>query len=107
MYYGLVAAPLAQLLKKDAFGWSEQVNWAFEQLKQAMVTLPVLALPDFDIPFIIETDASGYGVDAVLTQRQRPITCFSQVLFDRARMKSLYEHELMDVVLAVQNGVIC
>ncbi|KAL0551289.1 hypothetical protein IC582_010375 [Cucumis melo] len=100
--YGSMATPLTQLLKKGVYEWTAAAHEVFEKLKVAMMTLPILALPDFSLPFEIETDASGYGVGAVLIQNNRPIAYFSQTLAMRGRAKSVYERELMVVVLAVQ-----
>lgn len=82
--YGTIAALLTQLLKKAAFLWSEVEQEAFEILKRAMITLSVLALSDFSMPFTVQTDASGTGLGA------------------SARAKCIYERELMAIVLAVQ-----
>ena len=100
--YGTIAAPLTQLLKIGGFKWTEEVQEAFNRLKQAMMTLPVLALPDFNVSFDIESNASGYGFRVVLVQNQRPIAYYSHTLAVRDRVKPVYERELMAVVMAGQ-----
>ena len=99
--YARIASPLTDQLKKDRFGWSLEVATAFEELKQAMSSVPVLAMPDFTKPFIVETDASGFGLGAVLLQGQQPVAYYSQVLGPWARLKSIYEKELMAIVFTI------
>lgn len=100
--YGNIASSLYQLTKKDAFQWNDVATEVFERLKLAMVTLPVLALPNFSKEFVIKADASDTGLGAVLMQKQRPVAYFSQTLSMRAQAKSVYERELMAIVLAIQ-----
>jgi len=64
--YGAIVAPLTAMLKKNSFSWPEPAQEAFVALKIAVTQAPVLALPNFSQPFLIECDASGVGIGAVL-----------------------------------------
>lgn len=100
--YGDLAWPLTEQLKWDRFCSTPMAEEAFQWLKQAMTTVPILALPDFTKTFAIESDASGHGLGAVLMQEQQPVAYFGHVLSPRARLKLVYEQELMAIVVAVQ-----
>ena len=56
-------------------------------------TLPMLVVPCFNKEFVIEIDASGKGLGAVLMQEGRFIAYMSQTLSDRAQQKLVYERE--------------
>ncbi|KAD6119863.1 hypothetical protein E3N88_11134 [Mikania micrantha] len=100
--YGLIARPLTDLTKKDGFSWSEIAFKAFNDLKQASLTTPVLRLPNFSKPFVIECDASSDGVGAILSQEDHPVAYFSKGFSPSNRFKSAYDRELLALVLAVQ-----
>lgn len=104
--YGLIEKPLVSLLKKEApkpLVWTAAAEEAFSRLKKLLTEALVLALPQFDKPFVVECDASGTGIGAVLMQERRPIAFFSKSLADRSLSKSAYERDMMGLALAVQH----
>ena len=100
--YGIIAKPLTQLLKKKMFQWSESAQQAFDNLKLAMSTTPVLALPDFTKPFTVETDACDDGIGAVLLQNSQPIAFLSKALGQTHKVLSIYEKEFLALIMAVE-----
>ncbi|XP_019105463.2 uncharacterized mitochondrial protein AtMg00860-like [Beta vulgaris subsp. vulgaris] len=78
--FALMSKPLTDLLKKGAWGWHDEAQQAFEQLKTALNSAPVLAILNFTQPFVVETDASKLGIDAVLMQQHHPIALLSKAL---------------------------
>jgi hypothetical protein len=73
-HFGIISRPLTDLLKKHTcFVWTTDHSAAFEDLKQALISAPVLSLPNFSKSFIMETDASDKGIGAVLMQEGHPL----------------------------------
>ncbi|XP_027088576.1 uncharacterized protein [Coffea arabica] len=93
--YGSIAKPLTTLLRKGEIHWNEEAEEAFQKLKLAMCSTPILALLDFNRPFIIEIDACYGGVGVVLMQDRRPIAYLSQSLGPKNMGLSIYEKELL------------
>ena len=79
--------------------WSTEAEEAFNHLKKSLISAPVLALPRFDRPFEIETDASEFGVGAVLIQDGHPLAFLSKALGPRNRGLSTYEKEYMAILM--------
>ena len=79
--YAKTAKPLFQLTEGGGrrkatrkplppFNWTEECEAAFELLKSKLTSPPVLGFPDFETPFLLEVDASGSGLGAVISQLQ-------------------------------------
>ena len=100
--YGIICRPLFMALKKDGFIWGEAQQQAFEKLKHIMTKAPVLALPDHTKPFVLEADASGYGIGAVLMQNQRPIAYMSKAIGPKAAGLSTYDKEALAILEALK-----
>lgn len=106
-HYSDMAEPLHKLTRKSAkFVWSADCQKAFEALKRALTTAPVLAFPKFDRPFALHTDASGGAVGAVLSQedkgQEHVVAYFSRQLSKAERNYATIEREALAVVTAVK-----
>lgn len=90
------------MLKKNGFHWTNAATTTFLRLNEAVTNPLVLALPDFTKLFIIECDATGVGIGAVLMQERRPIAYFSQALKERMIAMSTYERELLALASVIK-----
>ena len=106
--YAAIGKPLFQLLRDDVtFRWGEKQQEAFEKLKKALCTAPILVYPDFKKKnFIIFTDASGYAVGAILAQgtalKHNVIAYYSRVLKDNELKYSTFEREALAISEAIK-----
>ncbi len=104
-----MAAPLQKLLEKaSVWYWSPECGLAFSKLKTALTSPPILAFPNFRKPFLLETDASGHGLGAILSQHQsdhskRMVAAASRSLNRAERSYSATEREALAVVWSVKN----
>ena len=109
--YGIIAKPLTALTSiNKKFEWTQQHQIAFDVLKEKLINPPVLAYPDFNLPFRLNCDASGTGISGVLSQvqegKERQIAYGSRALTERERIASLYsstEKELLAIVWTVKH----
>ena len=62
--YSKIATPLTCLTCKDKLEWSMEADQAFQDLKKAFITAPILIQPDFQKPFFLESDASDFALGA-------------------------------------------
>lgn len=104
--FATISAPLTNLLKKSRkFVWTDDCQGAFQTLKERLVSAPILTCPDFSRPFTVQTDASGFGLGAVLSQTypegERVIAFLSRSLNKHERNYATTERECLAVVWAL------
>jgi RNase H-like domain found in reverse transcriptase/Integrase zinc binding domain/Chromo (CHRromatin Organisation MOdifier) domain/Integrase core domain len=99
--YSHVARPLTLLTGKGKFRpFQDEEKHAFKALKDALVSPPVLALPDFAKPFHVFTDASMYALGGILVQDGRPVAYCSRVLNSAELKYATPEQECLGIVHA-------
>lgn len=109
--FSLMAAPLNKLTssgkKAPPFKWTPEAEESFQMLKQALVSAPILACPDFTKPFSLHCDASAYGIAGMLAQeidgKEHPIAFASKSLSKCETNYSATEREALAVVFAVEH----
>ena len=105
--YATISHPLTELTKDTAiFNWTDKEQNAFEYLRNCLTTKPILAYPDFELPFIVFTDASNVGLGAILSQiqggKERVIAYASRHLNHAERNYATIEKEALAIVFAVK-----
>ena len=113
--YSKIARPLIDLTRKATpFHWEPPQVKAFETLKTIMCRKPILRQPNYDDPFFLLTDASAYGVGAVLSQEGEtnprskkpflhPIAYYSSTFIPAERNYDIYERELLAVLKSLEH----
>ena len=103
------AKPLTDLTKKeepDKVRWNEQCDKAFKELKEDLVSKPITKLPNLNEPFVLRTDASEYGIGAVLLQAEddilKPVSFASRKLNAAESNYSVMEKECLAIVWGVK-----
>jgi hypothetical protein len=103
-----LTSPLSDLTKKNSSNvvqWGDKQEEAFEELKRLLSQEPILKLPNIDLPYIIQTDASNTGIGAVLLQEydgiKHPICYISRKLLQREQNYSVGERECLAVIWAI------
>ena len=105
--FSTIARPLHRLTEKGSdFKWTQECSDAFNHLKNALITAPVLKYPSSTERFILDTDASNFGIGAVLSQVQdgeeRVVAYYSATLSKAERNYCVTRKELLAVVSAVK-----
>jgi len=105
--FAKIVKPLNDLLRKgNKWVWTQEHQTALEEVKARLVADPVLACPDFDKPFILQTDGSDYGIGAILTQEskrgEKVISDSSRTLNGAEKNYSTTEKECLVIVWAIR-----
>ena len=82
--------------------WSSECQEAFEQLKEYLISAPVLAMPEFSKAWELVSDACGFVIGAVLLQEGRPVAYYARSLSSAERNYHGTDQELLGCVDAFE-----
>ena len=101
--YSTIAKPLTELTKiSNTFMWTSECQGAFDKLKNALCSAPVLRYPDFEKEFVLTTDASNVGLGAILSQDGHPCCYIPRTLNNPELSYTTTEKEMLAIVWAVK-----
>jgi len=102
--FSKIATPLTQLLRKDhKFNWTEECEASFQELKQKLVTAPILVIPEGNEGYVVYSDASRQGLGCVLMQNGRVVAYASRQLRPHELNYPTHDLELAAVIFCTQN----
>ncbi|GBO07184.1 Retrovirus-related Pol polyprotein from transposon 297 [Araneus ventricosus] len=106
--FSTIGRPLHKLTEaKSNFNWTDECEKSFNSLKQALTFAPILTYPLIDKDFILDTDASNEGIDAVLSQNigneERVIAYFSKSVGKPERNYCVTRKELLAIVKSIEH----
>lgn len=103
--FSKIAKPLTILTGKEEWTWDENQDRSLLELKNALISAPVLVLPNVTEPFRIEVDASDFALGAVLSQKQgdkwHPVAYISKSLNLAERNYQVYDKEMLGIMTAL------
>lgn len=108
--YATIVEPLTRALKgknrKESIEWSAEMQKAFEEVKRKLTDQPILYAPNYEHPFIVQTDASDLGVGVILAQRiekeEHPILYLSRKFTAPERNYTTTEKECAAIIFAIK-----
>lgn len=89
-------------MKKNSFKWSVVSIESFNKFKEVMSFAPLLSMLNFNAEFTVVTYTCEEGIVVVLMQFGKPITYVTKALSDRHKLLSIYEKEMLAIVMAIQ-----
>ena len=106
--FSAIAHPLNELLRKDVeWSWNQQRQEAFDKLKKMLMEPPTLMHYDSNLPILVHTDASGYGLGAILSHigpdgKEHPVAYYSRSLNKHERNYSITMKEMLGIHFALK-----
>lgn len=103
---------MTELTKKDfVWDWTDACRGAFDDLEAAVANAPTLHHPLFELPFVLETDASNFAIGAVLSQYANgnvgddlvPVGFFSRKMVQTERNYDVHDRELLAIICALDH----